>query len=533
MKKLLLIAFVLFQYVVHAQQDAWIYLTDKENVAFSISNPETILTQRAIDRKINHGVVIDQRDVPVNENYITQLKLQTGITVMAKSKWFNAVHIRGSELDINALSGLAFVAAIDFADKSLNTSGRSFGQNKKFEIEDALTDFNYGDTQNQVEMINANALHLEDYTGEGLIIAVLDAGFPNVNTMQAFQRLRDNNDLLNGYDFVNRTANIYEYTGNTHGTKVLSDMAGFIQDMFVGTAPDASYYVFRTEDAATENPVEESYWVEAAERADSLGVNIINSSLGYKGYDNPNYSHASEDLNGSKTFITKGANIANEKGLLVVISSGNSGASGVGAPADATGVLSIGAVDENGDYASFSSQGSAFQPTQKPDVVARGASAFVINENNIIVNNSGTSFSAPIMAGGVACLWQALPNATSDEIKQYVRLSASQFETPDYFLGFGIPNLGLAFDIGLSLQEPEYFEFKVFPNPVSTILNIQMPSSIEQTNLIIYDVLGKAVFQKTITASNTYIDTSTIASGVYIIVFQSEGVTKTFKLIKS
>lgn len=533
MKKKVLIVFILFQYTIYAQQDAWVYLTDKENVAFSIDNPETILSQRAIDRKNNHGIVIDERDVPVNETSITQLKSQTGITVLAKSKWFNAVHVRGSEVDINALSDLTFVAAIDFADKSLNTSGRSFSQNNKFEIEETLTDFIYGDTQNQVEMIAAHTLHIEDYTGDGIFIAVLDAGFPNVNTMPAFQRLRDNNDLLNGYDFVNRTEDVYAYTGNTHGTKVLSDMAGFIPNNFVGTAPDASYYVFRTEDAASENPVEESYWVEAAERADSLGVNIINSSLGYKTYDNPNYSYTSEDINGVTAFITKGANIANEKGILVVVSAGNSGASGLGAPADAESALTIGAVDANGDYAAFSSQGSAFQPTQKPDVVARGASAFVIDETNTIVNNSGTSFSSPIMAGGVACLWQALPNATNNEIKQFVRLSASQYETPDYFLGYGIPNLGLALDLALSIQDEDLPTFKIFPNPFYHTLNVQIPSNIGQTNLLIFDVLGTQVLQKTITEFNTYIDTSEIASGLYLMLFQSEASSKTFKLIKS
>ena len=192
--------------------------------------------------------------------------------------------------------------------------------------------------------------------------------------------------------------------------------------------------MFLTEDVGSETPVEEAYWVEAAERSDSLGVHVINTSLGYKTYQNPNYTHTDEDLNGSTTFITRGANIANEKGILVVTSAGNSGANGVGAPADATGVLSIAAVDLDGDYAGFSSQGSALQATQKPDVAARGVAAFVIDDDNNITNNNGTSFSSPIMAGGIASLWQALPNATNEEIKDYVRMSASQYTTPDFFV---------------------------------------------------------------------------------------------------
>ena len=528
---------MLFQYMSLAQEHAWVYLTDKENVATSIANPISILTQNAIDRKATHNIPIDERDVPVNENYITQLKGQTGITVMAKSKWFNAVYVIGLETDdINALVDLDFVASIDFADKSLNVDSRLAMNNNKFEVEEALVDFNYGNALNQVEMIGVDHLHISDYTGDGMVIAVLDAGFPNVNTMGAFQRLRDNGDLLGGYDFVSRNDDVFEFAGNEHGTRVLSDMAGFIQDEFVGTAPDASFYLFRTEDSSGEMPVEESYWVEAAERADSLGVHIINSSLGYRFYDNVNYSYTPSDMDGNTAFITKGANIANEKGILVVNSAGNSGSSDwqiVGAPADASGVFSIGAVDFEGNYAAFSSQGNTTQPTQKPDVVARGAAAAVVNSSNEIINNNGTSFSSPILAGGIASLWQALPNASNEEIKQYVRMSASQFNTPDFLLGFGIPNFELALEIGLSISEEEFVRFNVYPNPVTNLLNIQIPSSTEPTNLKIYNVLGKLILNRDITQSETKLDVSSMASGIYILSFESNKGSKTFKLIKS
>jgi serine protease AprX len=534
MKKFLLIVIVLTQFAVYAQQDAWVYFNQKENVEASINNPISILTQQAIDRKSIHGIVIDERDVPVNENFIALLKApETGVTVFAKSKWFNAVYVRGSEADINALvDDFSFVDVVDFADNSLNILRVDISEDK-FLIENTNISFNYGDTQNQVEMINANALHLLDYTGEGILVAVLDSGFPNVDTMGAFQRLRDNNDLIGGYDFVRRDENVHAFTGNDHGTKVLSNMAGFIQDQFVGTAPDASYYLFLTEDVGSETPVEEAYWVEAAERSDSLGVHIINTSLGYKTYQNSNYTHTDEDLNGSTTFITRGANIANEKGILVVTSAGNSGENGVGAPGDATGVLSIAAVDFERNYAAFSSQGSAIQVTQKPDVAARGVAAFVINGSNTIVNNNGTSFSSPIMAGGIASLWQAFPGATNEEIKDYVRMSASQYTTPDFFIGYGIPDLQLALDIGLSLQEEELFEFKVYPNPAADILNIEIPSANDITTLRIFDVLGKSVLEQNITTSSQQLDISSMAPGLYMMTFQSGNASKTFKLIKS
>ncbi len=532
MKKLLFISLIFFQFFAFAQEDAWVFLNAKANVANALANPLTILTQEAIDRKNNHGVVIDFRDVPVDETYITQLKSATGITVMAKSKWFNSVHVRGTESDINNLLLLSFVDHVEFANRSLNTE-RSFVVNNKFEIEDTQITFVYGNTQNQVEMINADDLHLLDYTGTGMVVAVLDAGFPNVNTMAGFQRLRDAGNLLDGYDFVNRNPNVYASASSSHGTKVLSTMAGFIENQFVGTAPDASYYLFLTEDVGSENPVEESYWVEAVERADSLGVDVINTSLGYKGYDNPNYSYSSTDMDGLTAFITRGANIAFEKGLLLVNSAGNSGASGVIAPADSANVLSIGAVDASGNYASFSSQGSAIQPTQKPDVAARGSGSYVIDSNNNIIQNNGTSFSSPIMAGGVTCLWQALPNKTNAEIMQLVRESASQYETPDYFLGYGIPNLQLALNSALSIDLDVENELSIYPNPVQQELYIVFTENTENIKLELYNILGKQVIYKTIYKNEPSINLESLSSGIYIVRLQADNKkSKTFKLIK-
>ena len=532
-KKLLFISFIFFQCIMFSQEDAWVYFANKEDVANAIANPLTILSQKALNRKANHNVAIDERDVPVTESYITQVKNAIGILVLAKSKWFNTVHVRGSESDINDLLDFSFIASIDFANDALNLAPiQTNNSTDKFSVEDALVDFEYGNAQNQVEMISADALHELDYTGEGVTVAVLDAGFPNVNTMGAFQRLRAAGKLLNGYDFVNRTANVYAYTGNTHGTKVLSTMAGFIQDEYVGTAPDASYYVFRTEEAERENPVEESYWVEAAERADSLGVDIINTSLGYKGYDNPNYSYTASDLDGTTAFITRGANIAFEKGMLLVNSAGNSGASGVNAPADSQGVFSIGAVDEDGVYASFSSQGSAIQPSQKPDVVARGRTPYVIGPDNVIVQNNGTSFSSPIMAGGLACLRQALPDLTNAEMMQLVRESASQYTTPDYFLGYGIPDLSNALETELSNQNSEQTEFKLFPNPVTIYLQVLFPNNVENAHLYIHDMLGKLVVDINIQPSNP-VNLQHLSSGMYFLKIEAVDVDSKFlKLIK-
>lgn len=520
-------------FILLAQQDAWVYLNDKQDVANSIENPTTILTQKAIDRKNRHHIVIDARDVPVNETYISQLKAATGITVMAKSKWFNAVHVRGSEIDINNLvTSFSFVDHIEFADKSLNVS-KKVQQKQQSKFTETLTTFNYGTAANQIEMIKADQLHLTNYTGTGMTVAVLDGGFKNVNTMLAFQRLRNAGNILDDYDFVNRDDDVYTDATANHGTWVLSIMAGYLQDQYVGIAPDASYYLFATEDVSSENPVEESYWVEAAERADSLGVDVINTSLSYSTFDNPNYSYGNTDMNGNTAYITKGANIAFEKGMLIVVSAGNSGNDGVNAPADSPNVLTVGAVNASGSYMSFSSVGSAIQPSQKPDVVAQGKSSAVITENDVIATADGTSFSSPIMAGGIVCLWQALPSKTNAEIMQLVRESASQYSAPDYFIGYGIPDLQLALSSTLSVDENfRDNHINVFPNPVKDVVYFKLASNENYVDVNIFNMLGKHLSHAFITPTNNQIDVSSLSNGMYLIKLESVNSSKTIKVIK-
>ncbi|WP_338358820.1 S8 family serine peptidase [Yeosuana marina] len=521
-------------------QDAWVYFTDKQTNVYSVTNPTTFLSQKAIDRKIDHGVSVDESDIPVNETYISQLKTETGITVLAKSKWFNAVHVRGTETNINSLSVLSFVSSIEFADKSLNTlKTKQTKRTSKFQ--ETFTTYNYGSAANQIQMFKGDQLHLAGYTGAGMTVAVLDAGFPNVNTMSSFQHLRVTGQILGDYDFVNRDEDVYTNTTSNHGTLVLSTMAGYVENQYVGTAPDASYYLFITEDTRltggieNENPLEESLWVEAAERADSLGVDVINTSLGYKDFNNTNYSYSNADLDGYTAYITKGANIAFQKGMLLVNSAGNEGNNGVNAPADSPNVFSIGAVASNGDYAYFSSIGSIYQPTQKPDVVAQGLASAVINQFDTIGTSDGTSFSSPIMAGGLVCLWQALPNKTNAEIMQLVRESASQYTNPDYKLGYGIPDLQLALNKALSTDtfQVDNLDLKIYPNPARSMIYFDLPSTETELTIQLYTILGKHVNDFYVNHTNKGIDISHLSTGMYIAKFQSKGVSKSFKIIKT
>ncbi|MBF6608118.1 MAG: peptidase S8, partial [Flavobacterium sp.] len=270
-----------------AQEDAWIYFNDKPQAAFYLDNPLEMLSQRSLDRRTTQNIPLDFFDVPIEQSYIDQVAA-TAVTVMAKSKWLNAVHVRGVAADIYPLANLSFVASIDFADNALDSSDLSAISTSMAARPAAVqADFQYGNSANQIEMLNGHLLHQQDFTGDGKIIAIMDAGFPQVDAAQPFQRLWDNGLILGGYNFVDGNNNIY--SGNNHGTLVLSTMGGYAPNQLVGTAPDASYYLFITEDINSETPVEESYWVEAAEMADSLGVDVINTSLGYMYFDNPAY----------------------------------------------------------------------------------------------------------------------------------------------------------------------------------------------------------------------------------------------------
>lgn len=534
MKTSLLLSIVLLTIGATAQQDAWVFFTEKENVTASLENPISILTQDALDRKDLHGIAIDERDVPVSENFISQIKNQPGITVLAKSKWQNCVHVRGELEAIEDLEALSIVSSIEYADKSLGRSSNGFGFGKEDPLlPQTRIDFEYGATDNQVTQIAVDALHLEDYTGEGMVIAVMDSGFPGVDDGAGFARLRDAGKLLDGYDFVDRTDDEFAFSNSSHGTRVLSDIVGFIQDDFVGTAPDATIYCFRTEDVNSENPVEESYWVEAAERADSLGVDVINTSLGYRTYDNPDYSHTYEDMDGITTFISRGATLAFEKGMMVVTSAGNSGSGMISAPADAEGAFTVGAVDGNGNYASFSSIGPSSDGRVKPDVMAKGQGSAVIDASGNITTNNGTSFSSPIMAGAVASFWQVDPTMTNTQVMQAIRESAHLFDNPTPQMGYGIPNFGDAL-ASLSIEDPAFAKkISFYPNPAETHIEFKIPLGIPNAEILFFDILGKEVLNKTVTQEDTSADITTLNNGVYLIQIITNEFIVSQKLLKN
>jgi hypothetical protein len=540
MNKLFLIAFLLTSLLGFSQEDAWVYFTDKPNAQFYFDNPLEMLSQRAIDRRTNQNIVLDIKDVPLHQPYVDAIIAANGIVVKAKSKWFNALHVRGSIINIQSLTDLAFVDHVQFADRSLNGANRMGIVKKKVlgkvnKNLDVNTTFAYGNSGNQIQMLNAHLLHQQNFTGTGKIIAVLDAGFPNVDTAAPFQRLHDNNLILGGYNFVDGDTNFY--SRGAHGTMVLSTMGGYVSNQLVGTAPDAQYYLFITEDIGAENPVEESYWVEAAELADNLGVDIITTSLGYFQYDDSSYSYTYEDINGNTSFISKGADIAFSRGMVCVVSAGNSGASttnpNIAVPADAFTILTVGAVKSDRTYAAFSSIGPTFDGRIKPDVMAQGEGAVLLNFSGTIATGNGTSFSCPILAGAIASFWQAVPWASNSQITDFVKQSADGFSSPNYEYGFGIPDFQLALDTALSVNNTSKAQFLVYPNPVHDKLTLSFPNNLNQATISFYNALGQVVLESKVQNTNSSISVETLNSGIYFYKIKSNLLLQSGKIIKN
>jgi len=535
-KKILVVIIFTFSFIVQAQEDAWVYFNDKPDAATYLSNPLSMLTQRALDRRTAQGIALNNSDVPIAQSYIDQVTAASGITVMAKSKWLNALHIRGSQSNIEALTSFPFVSSVEFANQTLNSRGRNAESsaismvNKEMNVQ---VSYNYGSSANQIQMLNGHLLHQQNYTGAGKIIAVLDSGFINVNSVQPFQRLFTNNLILGGYNYVSQNTDVY--TLHNHGTMVLSCMGGYVDGQLVGTAPDAQYYLFVTEDVASENPVEESYWVEAAEEADRLGVDVITSSLGYFGYDNPNYSHTYSQMTGNQAFASRGANIAFSKGIVVIASAGNSGATAdpyVGVPGEATHVLAIGAVKSDETYATFSSIGPSFDGRIKPDVMAQGQASVVANTSGAVVTANGTSFSGPIMAGMITSFWSAVPSLTAAEVVQFVKESADRYTMPTSQFGYGIPDFQLALSNALSASLFENNTILIYPNPVQDELSIVLPESEVTGKLILFNNLGQLVNEFTLSETNKTVYLSNLASGLYFYQVNTTHKSTKGKLLK-
>jgi subtilisin family serine protease len=527
----------------------WIVFKDKNGSTFSVEKPESFLSKRSIERRTKQQIAITTQDLPVNTSYTNQL-IALGAKIVGKSKWFNAVSV--TNVDANSLqqiNSLPFVKSIKMIEMNKRTVVDS-----KFALEENSVSttissnnraggvFSYGLSYPQTNQIGADCMHNNGYTGTGMVIAVLDAGFYKADSLPAFDSLRTNNQILGCRDFVTGDTLVYE--DYPHGMNVLSCMGGYLPGSLVGTAPKANYWLIRTEDAWSESIQEEIFWTIGAEFADSVGADIINSSLGYSTFDNTADNHTYADMDGNTTIITKAADIAASKGIFVTTSAGNAGGPPwykITAPADADSVLTVGAVDSLGFITGFSSRGLTFDGRIKPDVVARGHQAAFASAFGGVQQGNGTSFSSPITAGAVACLWQAHPTKSNMELLYAIQESANQFAFPDSIRGYGVPNFCTANMLLTSIHENTAadYNFEVYPNPFNSQLSLSFYNKDKQTvKLVLSDIMGKIVFQEEFTAIAdaeivfTLSPEQSISTGVYFLNVILKDQVNTIKVIK-
>ena len=440
----------------------WRYtLKDKQGSPYSIAHPGRFLSHKSIERRKRQGLELDSTDLPVSSRYLRQIektstetiremkKRSAEWTIIGTSRWNNTVLVRANDTTI-----LQRIAALDCMRKAEHvwTSPDSIPRmirqkaHTSFNPWDSLKGEFYGCGKEQIEMLYGQRLHNIGMKGKGMTIAILDGGFQNADAIPALQHI----NIAGFKDFVFPNS-LYFFQETDHGTKVLSALGSNEPQVLVGTAPEARYWLLRCEDQQTEQPVEEDYWAMAAEFADSLGVDIISSSLGYNDYDDyPNYYHQ-RDLDGHTALISHTASMLAQKGIILVNSAGNSGMGPwkkIVFPADADHILTVGALNMEKKNAPFSGVGPTQDGRVKPDVMALGSPTALISGRGTIVRDMGTSFSTPVVAGLVACLWQALPQMSALEIMELVRKTSDSYQKPDNIYGYGMPNFWRAYMIG-------------------------------------------------------------------------------------
>ena len=424
-----------------------LFLTDKKGTPYSLDKPQQFLSSKSLERRRKQGIAVDSTDLPVCPSYIMQISGTEDVEVISKSKWNNTVLVKvSSKSTVKSLEALPFVRVAEKVFTAPDSLGIAVRSQYSEELE---TKSNQGDTYGaaatNIDLLNGRKMHEMGYRGRGMTIAVVDGGFMNVDRIPAMKKIR----ILGAKDFVALyPADIY--TEHDHGTRVLSTMALNEEGLFVGTAPEAEYWILRAEDTHTESLAEEDYWAAAVEFADSVGADIVSSSLGYQEFDDKETSHKYYELDGNHALISKTASLLAYKGIIHVNSAGNAGMGTwkkINFPADATNILAVGAVNSKGVNATFSSVGPSDDGRVKPDIVALGSFTAVVNGKGKQQNDMGTSFACPTIAGMVACLWQSAPGKTAFEVMDAVRKSGDNYETPNNVFGYGIPDFMKAYSI--------------------------------------------------------------------------------------
>lgn len=486
---------------------------DKANSPYSVSKPQEFLSRRSIERRVRQNIAIVERDLPPNPAYVTAVQ-QAGATIWYPSRWANGVVAECTPQQLTAIQALPFVRGID-GDVPLNSTSVQSGRTGTKEIGPGeLTlpfaprplpaaphaePLDYGYSQTQVSMIGVDSMHARGFRGEGMWVAVLDNGFVNVNRAAFFQPLFTENRILGTFDFVNKETNVYN--SGSHGTQVLSCLAAYQPGALIGTAPAASYLLLHTEDDTGERRIEEANWLVAAEYADSVGVDVLTSSLGYTTFQDASTNYTYADLTGDKALSTRAADWAAQAGILVLVAAGNEGNDAwkyISVPADADSIIAVGAVTGARQYATFSSRGPAPDGRVKPDLAAMGQNSILGTPSGSVAAGNGTSFATPILAGMVTGFWQAYPELTNMQVIDLLKRSASQANNPDDRLGYGIPHFVRAAALVPSLKSSGV---RLFPNPSpdNQSPRVQLPGTTlgQDFNVTLTDLRGAVLWSGT------------------------------------
>lgn len=528
---------------------------DKNGTPYTIDNPSAFLSQKAIARRQKQNIPIDATDLPVNPAYIDSVRLAGNVTVLNVSKWLNQIGIATTDTAaLNKINSFPFVIASQPTQQPVRM--QQVQHNKLIEQFDStasaqgvtgVNDFyNYGNAFNQIHIHEGEYLHNLGFHGEGMSIALLDAGFYHYQSLAAFDSLRNDHRVMETYNYVRNDTSVN--FDHPHGMECLSTMASNVPGQMVGTCPKANYYLYVTEDVSSESPAEEQNWAAAAEHADSAGVDVISTSLGYTQFDNPTLSHTYSDMNGHTTIAARAAGMAAKKGMIVVIAAGNDGNDAwhyIGTPADADSCLAVGAVDINGNIGSFSSYGPSSDGRVKPEVASVGVGTYVCSSSGTFVAGNGTSFATPNLAGLIACLWQAFPEFSNMEIIQAVEKSSSIYNAPDNRMGYGIPDFRLAYN-DLSTQRAlrninsilGNETLKAYPNPFKNNFSIAIKPYHSATGVFrLYDASGKLYLQKEVSLQEgqpqliQFNNLQPLQRGIYILKFSDGQSKKTIKLV--
>jgi hypothetical protein len=479
---------------------------DKAHSGYVLERPGDFLSERALLRRAKQQIAVTQADLPVSEYYTDSLA-RMHIKILHVSRWFNSALIRGTEADIEQLQAIGFIKKTAFIPKEKeqmpDTSKWGIDLSTLFRKRDTRSLYGaspayYGQAANQVGMLHGHLLHERGYRGTGLLIAVIDEGFNRVEYLSGFEKIRKKGALPQK-NFTEKDERDYESLD--HGTNVLSIIAADLPGQIVGSAPDADYVLLQSEEAGSEYLAEEDNWIAAVEYADSIGVDLITCSLGYSVFDDTAQNHVHADLDGHTIRASRAAAMAAARGIIVCVSAGNDGNRSwkyISIPADADSVLTVGAVDVQKKYAAFSSTGPTADGRIKPDLVVMGDGAVYQSQMGQINTGDGTSYATPLLAGFMACLWQAFPDKNAMEIIRMVRQSADRHLQPDPLYGYGIPDFGKLLPAKHLTSCSGAYHLGVFPNHPDGGITVHLsPARHGKVHIRLRTLTGHAVYAHT------------------------------------